>query len=140
LNLRAYLSAHPLERVQERELVQQRGVPQKLTHFSFSDEVAKCKVYIDVGTEIMYRKQSMDDGGLAYVECGVSVFFSALSCLVRVFAPKPDGSGMERWAVTLAFESEIVPETCTYKVDRAKDRVTLTLKKVNEKKKWHLSG
>jgi len=39
--------------------------------------------------------------------------------------------------VTFICESEILPEKCTYRVDRAKGKVSLTLKKKDETKKWH---
>eukprot|EP00421_Protoceratium_reticulatum_P072962 CAMPEP_0168425990 /NCGR_PEP_ID=MMETSP0228-20121227/35604_1 /TAXON_ID=133427 /ORGANISM="Protoceratium reticulatum, Strain CCCM 535 (=CCMP 1889)" /LENGTH=216 /DNA_ID=CAMNT_0008439991 /DNA_START=26 /DNA_END=672 /DNA_ORIENTATION=+ len=120
----------------EREVAQHRAGTKNLTQFSFSDEGARCKVYVEVGSELMERKDVLEDG-VAHAEAGVTVAFAARRCVLRVFAPKPDGTLAERRAVTLCCESDIVPDKCTYKVDRTKGRVTLTLRKASELKKWH---
>lgn len=121
----------------ERELVQHRAGAQNLTQFSFSDEGAKCKVYVEVGADILERREAAD-GAESAAEAAVSVTFSGKSAVLRVLAPKlPDGAGVDRRAVTFVCESEILPEKCTYRVDRAKGKVSLTLKKKDETKKWH---
>mmetsp|Transcript_37621 Transcript_37621/g.84867 ORF Transcript_37621/g.84867 Transcript_37621/m.84867 type:complete len:224 (-) Transcript_37621:102-773(-) len=119
----------------ERQVVQQRSGTRTLTQFSFSDEGAKCKVYVEVGSEIMERKEVAEDT-VAHAEAAVTVSFSIRRCVLRVWAPKADGSMAERRAVTFCCESDVVPEKCTYKVDRTKGRVTIALKKVSELKKW----
>mmetsp|Transcript_37620 Transcript_37620/g.84864 ORF Transcript_37620/g.84864 Transcript_37620/m.84864 type:complete len:219 (-) Transcript_37620:102-758(-) len=119
----------------EREVAQARAGTKTITQFSFSDEGAKCKVYVEVGSEIMERKEVAEDT-VAHAEAAVTVSFSIRRCVLRVWAPKADGSMAERRAVTFCCESDVVPEKCTYKVDRTKGRVTIALKKVSELKKW----
>mmetsp|Transcript_44892 Transcript_44892/g.139688 ORF Transcript_44892/g.139688 Transcript_44892/m.139688 type:complete len:219 (-) Transcript_44892:111-767(-) len=119
----------------EREVAQSRSGAKTLSQFSFSDEGAKCKVYVEVGSDILERKESVEDG-VALMEAAVTVTFTKRRCVLRVMAPKLDGMGAERRAVTFCCESDVEPEKCSYKVDRAKGRVTLTLKKASELKKW----
>mmetsp|Transcript_154523 Transcript_154523/g.284751 ORF Transcript_154523/g.284751 Transcript_154523/m.284751 type:complete len:226 (+) Transcript_154523:114-791(+) len=124
----------------ERELVQHRAGAQNLTQFSFSDEGAKCKVYVEVGADVLERREAAADGAesASAAEAAVSVTFSGKKAVLRVLSPKlPDGAGVDRWVVTFICESEILPEKCTYRVDRAKGKVSLTLKKKDETKKWH---
>lgn len=121
----------------ERELMQARGSGGSLSQFSFSDEGAKCKVYVEVGSGVLERKVD-PDGGTGYAEAGVAVAFTAKRCVVCVTVPShaPGGAALDRRSAAFSLEAEIVPEKCNYKVDRTKGRITLTLKKQNEEKKW----
>jgi len=119
----------------ERELTQLRAGCRNLTQFSFSDEGAKCKVYVEVGADL--ERREVLESGPAYAEAGATVSFAVKSCKVNVLIPSTSSGGVaERRAVAFQFESEIVPEKCSYKVDRAKGRITLTLKKEDEERKW----
>jgi hypothetical protein len=119
----------------ERDLVQSRSAPKALTQYSFSDEGAKCKVYVEVGAGLLEPKSSSDEG-VTQAEAAVVVNFSKKICSLRVLVPKADGTVAERLAVNLACQSEVLPEKCSYRIDRAKGRVTLVLKKENEAKAW----
>mmetsp|Transcript_51078 Transcript_51078/g.102668 ORF Transcript_51078/g.102668 Transcript_51078/m.102668 type:complete len:103 (-) Transcript_51078:84-392(-) len=74
--------------------------------------------------------------GGAPAGAAVTVCFTKRKVVLRVVAPNLDGVTADRRAVTFCCESDVEPEKCTFKVDRAKGRVTLTLKKVSELKKW----
>lgn len=119
----------------ESELVQGRSGNKAITQFCFGDEGAKCKIYCDVGAELLGSKQATDDEGV-HSEAAVVVTFFLRTVVLRVLAPRADGTVGERRAATFACESEVVPSKCSYKVDRTKGRVTLTLKKKDELKKW----
>eukprot|EP00437_Effrenium_voratum_P034432 CAMPEP_0181469248 /NCGR_PEP_ID=MMETSP1110-20121109/37916_1 /TAXON_ID=174948 /ORGANISM="Symbiodinium sp., Strain CCMP421" /LENGTH=207 /DNA_ID=CAMNT_0023594139 /DNA_START=48 /DNA_END=668 /DNA_ORIENTATION=- len=125
------------KRVEELEgqLIAARMGTKPITQFSFSDEGAKCKVYVEVEKEVMER-QSSEEGSVCSSEAAVVVSFSGRSCSLRVTSTGLDGSIMERRALTLVGDSDIVPEKCTYKVDRAKGRITLSFYKKDEKKRW----
>lgn len=117
----------------ETELARSRA-SQTLSQFSFSDEGAKCKVYVEAGSDVLDPVEEGDAGEVHRSEAGVAVTFAEKSCSLRVCVPRPDGVIGERRSVTLVCPGEIVPESCTFKVDRAKGRITLTLKKLKETK------
>lgn len=116
----------------ESEIIQLRGSVKTLSQFSFSDEGAKCKVYIEVGTGVLEQREEN-----AYAEAAVSVAFTGKEALVRVtISSAKTGVIVDRRAVTLVCEHEVVPEKCAYKVDRSKGRISLTLVKEDADKKW----
>merc|ERR1712190_341377 len=121
----------------EKELMQHRAGIKPLSQFSFSDEGAKCKVYVEIGSELMEKKEPLEDDGVAHCEAAVAVSFSTQKAVLRVLLPKADGTVAEKRGVTFVCQTPIVPEKCTYKVDRPKGRVTITFKKQDELKKWH---
>jgi len=122
-------------RKQLREASQQRPACRTLTQFLVSDEGAKCKVYVEVGVDLLERKEEVK-GGVAVIEGAVSATFSGKTCVLRITTPKLDGTIGELRAVTLVGQADIVPDKCSCKVDRAKGRVTVTFKKKDELKKW----
>eukprot|EP00434_Breviolum_minutum_P008472 symbB.v1.2.007475.t1/scaffold410.1/size210127/2 len=117
----------------ESQLFQVRAGTKPITQFSFSDEGSKCKVYVDVEKDVLER-QLEDD---ASSEAAVVVSFSGRSCSLRVTLTALDGSVLERRALTLVGDSDIIPQKCTYKVDRSKGRITLSFYKEDAKKVWH---
>eukprot|EP00927_Polykrikos_kofoidii_P035511 TRINITY_DN30071_c0_g1_i1.p1 TRINITY_DN30071_c0_g1~~TRINITY_DN30071_c0_g1_i1.p1 ORF type:complete len:223 (+),score=51.80 TRINITY_DN30071_c0_g1_i1:91-759(+) len=120
----------------ERELAQLRGGNRGLSRFSFSDEGPKCKVYVEVGEGLLERKE-VTEAGPTYAEAAVAVSFTEKTCVVRVFAPMIGSETQtERRSATFALESAVFPDKCTYKVDRLKGRVSLTLWKEDPEKKW----
>mmetsp|Transcript_112584 Transcript_112584/g.223812 ORF Transcript_112584/g.223812 Transcript_112584/m.223812 type:complete len:218 (-) Transcript_112584:126-779(-) len=119
----------------EQEVAQQRSSSTTLSQFSFSDEGVKCKIYVEVGSEFLEQRQ-VTDGSVSHTEAAVNVSFHSRRCTMQVVGVGADGNVFAKRAATFCCESDIVPEQCSYKVDRAKGRVTLTLKKVSELKKW----
>lgn len=121
----------------ESELMKHRAGARTITQFSFSDEGAKCKVYCELGSGVLERKEELDgEVGVGHAEGAVAVTFSDKTCCLRVLALKPSGAVAERLAVTFVCQSEVIPGKCAYRVDRAKGRVTLTLRKKDELKAW----
>eukprot|EP00929_Paragymnodinium_shiwhaense_P116678 TRINITY_DN8645_c0_g1_i2.p1 TRINITY_DN8645_c0_g1~~TRINITY_DN8645_c0_g1_i2.p1 ORF type:complete len:265 (-),score=43.20 TRINITY_DN8645_c0_g1_i2:95-775(-) len=121
----------------ESEMIQLRGSAKTLSQFSFSDEGAKCKVYLEVGAGVLEQREELPEGGQSFAEAAVSVAFTGKDVSVRVAIPAPKtGAIADRRAVTLVCEQDIVPEKCTYKVDRTKGRISLTLVKEDAEKKW----
>merc|ERR1711862_1032875 len=110
---------------------QHRSRSKTLSQFYFSDEGAKCKIYVDVGSELLERKEVVDGEHVCW-ESAVSAVFSGKTCVLQAMLPKSDGSIADRRAATFVFDSDVVPEKCSYKVDRQKGRITLTLKKRDE--------
>eukprot|EP00930_Biecheleria_cincta_P105533 TRINITY_DN9829_c0_g1_i2.p1 TRINITY_DN9829_c0_g1~~TRINITY_DN9829_c0_g1_i2.p1 ORF type:complete len:220 (+),score=27.35 TRINITY_DN9829_c0_g1_i2:241-900(+) len=119
----------------EHQLVQARAGVKPIPQFSFSDEGAKCKVYVEVGQSVLERRTTLETGAVVYTEAAITVTFSGRSCAVRLSIPDANGV-VERRAVTLVGCSDIIPEKCTYKVDRAKGRITLSFVKQDIAKKW----
>mmetsp|Transcript_42042 Transcript_42042/g.78100 ORF Transcript_42042/g.78100 Transcript_42042/m.78100 type:complete len:224 (+) Transcript_42042:31-702(+) len=119
----------------EGQLIQARPISRPITQFSFSDEGVKCKVYVDVEKDVLERQSSEEDVSTAF-EAAVVVSFFDRSCSIRVTAPNAEGLAVERRALTLVGDSDILPEKCSYKVDRAKGRITISFYKKDEKKRW----
>ncbi|CAE8721884.1 unnamed protein product, partial [Polarella glacialis] len=82
----------------ERQLIQARSGTKPISQFSFSDEGAKCKVYVEVGPDALERRSTNEGGGSVMSEASVAVIFSGRSCTVRVSLPGPDGTSSERSA------------------------------------------
>ncbi|CAL1140091.1 unnamed protein product [Cladocopium goreaui] len=120
----------------ESELVQARAGTKAISQFSFSDEGAKCKVYVDVEKDVLERQLEQEDSN-STSEAAVVVSFCGRSCSLRITLTAPDGAVLERRALTLVGDSDIVPKKCTYKVDRSKGRITLSFYKEDAKKIWH---
>ncbi|OLQ03996.1 hypothetical protein AK812_SmicGene13012 [Symbiodinium microadriaticum] len=93
------------------------------------------KVYVDVEKDVLER-QTSEEGVSTTHEAAVVVSFFERSCSIRVAVPGSDGLAVERRALTLVGESDLVVEKCTYKVDRAKGRITISFYKKDEKKRW----
>ncbi|CAK9024178.1 unnamed protein product [Durusdinium trenchii] len=119
----------------EGQLMQARMGTKPISQFSFSDEGAKCKVYVDVEKDVLERPLEDDSSGAC--EAAVTVAFSGRSCSLRVTLVALDGTVLERRALTLVGDSEIIPKKCSYKVDRAKGRISLSFYKEDAKKRWH---
>eukprot|EP00933_Yihiella_yeosuensis_P043098 TRINITY_DN37834_c0_g1_i1.p1 TRINITY_DN37834_c0_g1~~TRINITY_DN37834_c0_g1_i1.p1 ORF type:complete len:229 (+),score=38.57 TRINITY_DN37834_c0_g1_i1:166-852(+) len=119
----------------EHQLSKCKSGAKTLSQFSFSDEGAKCKVYLEVGSANLEQRVVAEGGNVMSSEAAIVVRFASKICSVRVWAPAQDGS-MDKFAVTLSCESELIPEKCSYKVDRTKGRITLSLVKQDENKKW----
>ncbi|CAE7395056.1 unnamed protein product [Symbiodinium natans] len=119
----------------EGQLMQVRASARPITQFSFSDEGVKCKVYVDVEKDILER-QTVEEGVCTTHEAAVVVSFFERSCSIRVAVPGADGLAVERRALTLVGDSDLVLEKCSYKVDRSKGRITISFYKKDEKKRW----
>mmetsp|Transcript_11352 Transcript_11352/g.25232 ORF Transcript_11352/g.25232 Transcript_11352/m.25232 type:complete len:172 (-) Transcript_11352:45-560(-) len=144
---RGRLEAQLRERIAELEERLERQRPQALNDFSFVDDDGKCKIYVELGSELLGRSTAsgaaapaegggaVGGGGISHAEAAVSVTFFEKGCAVSVMAPELDGTVAERRSVTFICE-EIVPGKCVYKVDRTKGRLVLLLKKLDEAKAW----
>mmetsp|Transcript_389 Transcript_389/g.560 ORF Transcript_389/g.560 Transcript_389/m.560 type:complete len:219 (+) Transcript_389:180-836(+) len=118
----------------ESELAKARSGWTSLSQFSFSDDGAKCKIYVDVSD--MEQNSLAPTGERSLGEAAVTITFAKRNCVLRVVTVLPDGVIGQRRAVTFNFETDVVPDKCSYKVDRAKNRVSISLKKEDELKKW----
>mmetsp|Transcript_125282 Transcript_125282/g.354574 ORF Transcript_125282/g.354574 Transcript_125282/m.354574 type:complete len:236 (+) Transcript_125282:55-762(+) len=129
----------------ETELKDARGPLGRITKHSFLDEDGKAKVYLELDPTLLLQADVRRGEGAAagaaraHAESAVAVEFGPRSCEVLVVKPSaldPRGH-VERLAATVSYAHAVVPEKCTYRVDREKGRITLTLRKVEKATAWH---
>uniref|UniRef100_A0A7S0ATN5 Uncharacterized protein n=1 Tax=Pyrodinium bahamense TaxID=73915 RepID=A0A7S0ATN5_9DINO len=117
----------------ESDLAQQR--PQSITTFSFIDDGPKCKLYVELGSEVLGKKAS-DDDSMSSAEAAASVAFLRRTCELHVYCPSASGEIARHYTAAFALESDIVPDKCAWRVDRSSGRVTIVLMKKDGERVW----
>lgn len=123
----------------EKELIDARGGGVgRISKYSWVDEEAKVKVYLEVGPALGQSNVERPDNAVLHAESGVTVQFSGRACEVNVFTPVTEDpmAAPRRLAASVTTPHEVLPAKCTYRVDREKGKITLVFRKRTETKAW----